>query len=481
MFLEKGREFSKIKNTILQEKKEVFYPEDKFLKMEITPADKVRYKENTKLAEAVFEEFNALINGDINLYSIEKRSEELLKNLNPEQQELIRKITKKIIEGNTSGIMFRDPDEESLQSKYLRNGKYQAIDYFHAGVSKKVSSTVKDSDIKLLPWGAVVVYINDEEAWKELYKIEDKKDALGFIKRYNFGGQVSYSKENHTYINEQFERTVYIKNYSEAKKSIKEVEKHELFHELYNNVLVEYQKNEYSDSLEKRIFDEIKNESIAYLFSQIWEYRISSMLPSSLNDRIEGLGDLFEYIYNDKIKKTLLKKYPEKFEMPYDIKEEDFSLISQEEKQKIEEKVRPFYREIGYFLREIIRLRYLESTKFEEATKILLTAQSFKEMKYKLSDLEKDKFVEPSIRINLKNIENDIDREGELNMAFSFINNAITFRLPIKNMDELIITLKNKKEELKNSTDKKDKDDVEDINYWLNYYKEKQQRIIEIK
>ena len=99
MLNENSLKFSNIKKRIIEEDNEVMFPENDFLKFKLTPAEKIRYEENSKLSETVFEEFNSLINGDIDLDSIKERSERLMEKLSTKQQNIIRKITKKIING----------------------------------------------------------------------------------------------------------------------------------------------------------------------------------------------------------------------------------------------------------------------------------------------------------------------------------------------------------------------------------------------
>ena len=188
-----------IRKKLVEEQNEVLYPESDFLKLEISPAEKMRYETNTKMAKVGFEELNALINGEIELGSIEKRSQELMKQLNPAQQDLLKNITETIMKGggvSLEGIYSRQK-LDTLQDKYINN-REKHIEYFRAGVSKKVNSKVRDEDIKLMPWGAVVVHINDEEAWQEIYdpKNEKGKDTIEFVYIVDLDVKGGYSSPN---------------------------------------------------------------------------------------------------------------------------------------------------------------------------------------------------------------------------------------------------------------------------------------------
>jgi hypothetical protein len=91
--------------------------------LEVSSAEAVHYEENSKVAEVIFEEFEALIDGKIDLGLIKKRSDELMEKLNPKQRDLLRNITKTIINVGyvfLEGIPF-DCKAETLQGKYKKS------------------------------------------------------------------------------------------------------------------------------------------------------------------------------------------------------------------------------------------------------------------------------------------------------------------------------------------------------------------------
>ena len=156
------------------------------------------------------------------------------------------------------------------------------------------------------------------------------------------------------------------------------------------------------------------------------------------------------------------------------IRQSDLALIGEKEKEKEKQATMSFLKEIFYLLREVVRLKYLRSDKFEEATKALLTAQSFKEMRHKLSLLEKDKILDPAKSIDLKNIQ----QENNLREGISFLATATTFRLPVKNIALLVETLKNQKETLESNEKVIDPRLVNLLNKSLTYYEKNSQRIL---
>jgi len=485
MLNENSLKFSNIKKRIIEEDNEVMFPENDFLKFKLTPAEKIRYEENSKLSETVFEEFNSLINGDIDLDSIKERSERLMEKLSTKQQNIIRKITKKIINGG--GVVLEGLSSnfkhDTLQDKYKKYGNSQAVSYFYEGVSSEIASKIKFQDIKLLPWGAVVVYVNDEETMNALYGPEDDKvKAQGFFKNGLFDRQVDSSVNNYPYINAQFKRTVYIRTDNISDKRVKEIEKHELFHELYKNILSDDQEIRYERYSDRALFGEIKNESMAYLMSEEWQYKLNPLSTSlrcheGENERaVTSFNRLYDYIVDYRLKEEFQKDNPEKFLAIMGISEKNLELIPDEKKENIKKQAMLFLQEIVYCLREVVRLNYLESNKFEEAKKAILTAQSFKEMRYKLSRIEENTPLEPPIHFDLKNLS----QEDNLNKALSFLENAIVFRLAIKNLDDLIIALKKRKEEIKKSNNEVDKKHIEWIDNKLRYYDNSLDRIINI-
>ena len=62
-------------------------------------------------------------------------------------------------------------------------------------------------------------------------------------------------------------------------------------------------------------------------------------------------------------------------------------------------------------------------------------------------------------------------------MAMSFLANAIDFRLEVTNIKELLNALKEKKEEIKNSTEKTDLKHIKKIDYCLELYEKNYEKV----
>ncbi len=486
MFKEKNLNFTEVKKKLKEEKSEILYPEHEFLKLEVTPAEKIRYKANTKMAKIITSELNSLILGEIKIDEMEEKSKELMQKLNPEQRKILENITKSIINGDEKEYIAHSNNlhlkikRDSLQDKYRKYGDYQATKYFYAGLSDNIDRS-GIQQVKLMPWGAVVVYVNDEKTWRDLYDpvSREKIAAQGFIKKYIFQNQVDWSVDDYSYINKQYKRTIFVRTDNISKEQIENVEKHELFHELYNTIFSKNQKIRYNNPVNRSFFKEVKNESMAYLFAQIWEYHIDFLVPSSIrsimDSNVDDITNIWNYIKEERLRREIHKKDPKLLINNFERQCEEY--ISKEEKEKIINESTIYIREFAYFLREIIILKYLKSNKFEEAKEALLTSQSFKEMRYKLGRIERMHLLIPSACVNLKNLKD----EDTLVKASLFLTNAINYRLPVKNIGELIEALKKRKEECSKSNKKNDKKELKFIDKQLEYYKENGSNIINME
>ena len=337
-----SKNFSELRQRVSQAKPETLsYDEE--IELQISPLEKIRYEENAKLADAIYDTFFNLIDQKLNLEKAENQIKSKFKELNPNQQAIIEEII------------------DNIKNSISKPNQKKFITYFFTAAKNEYGINPEDideKDINMTPLGAIVVRIQNPKIWKK-FNIDNPHDISDvgaiFISYESSKKFIEKKSKDGSNINEQFRRTVYVNATPDYKKQYgdEEIEnaRHELFHELYHNYLFPDKDIDYENEFAFAFFLEFRDELVAYFLNQKeWEPNIEHYVSTVLIN--ESNGEI------DKFIREILKNS------------------------------KPFIAEYTAVLQEIKRLRNINSKNFEEATKAALTAQDFKEIAYKLSKIK---------------------------------------------------------------------------------------------
>ncbi|MDD2785689.1 MAG: hypothetical protein PHS79_02220 [Patescibacteria group bacterium] len=312
----------------------------------ITPAEQLRYEQNSNLAEIVAKELDWLIDvKDIDQAALEKKLKSFKDELSPVQFALMAKIKNRLVLAISEAKKIDQTTAEQMYKKLVDDSHYPPAD-----------------SIQINPFGMIMV---KSSKWNLMHL-----DSPGFTYEPTEADRQKFDPKTFAFL----QRLVVIRDTPEeaAKRSPEEIKRHETFHFLYNIAIRPESSANYKFELEKRYFLQAKNEMIAYLLINQWPWDAKALLAelkpkqkriTDFDDRTND--DVFLHVYQ-KICRDIGNSLPEK-----------------EYKKETEDYPDQMY----LCLREMARLDCIGSQDFESAIKAVLTAQDFKEMTEKLKKI----------------------------------------------------------------------------------------------
>jgi len=211
----------------------------------ISPKEQIRYKENDAFADAVYDDLHWLLaqTGKISVEEFEQRIEVVEKRLSPAQIEVFARIRdrlKSAIESATQ-IDQKTIDEVIQKARELRY----------------LLPRAKPS-VEITPWGAIILSVTEEEFSSPIDKSNFNKLAFKVM-------EVARQGIDDPRLVALLERIIVLKKTDNEEKNAR-VKKHELFHDVYGVAVRPEQPTLYDDAAEKRLWAQIKDEILAYLF-----------------------------------------------------------------------------------------------------------------------------------------------------------------------------------------------------------------------
>ncbi|MFA6503774.1 MAG: hypothetical protein WCT54_02350 [Patescibacteria group bacterium] len=319
-------------------------------KITISPAEQIRYEQNAKLADVVTKELAWLVDvEDVTAADLEAKFKSFKGELSSAQMQLITKIKNRLVEAARETEKISQGSAQKLYQKLVDEFHYppaDSIDIHPLGMI-----VVKSSNWNLMHLDTAGFSYEPTEAYKQ--RLDPK--ALGFM-----------------------QRLVVLRDDIEGKSELSQdvIRRHETFHYLYNMAIRPESTANYKFDLEKRYFLQVKNEILAHLLGNDWQWDAKKLL-SDLKPKQKRISDFDDRSIDD----VILHVYQK-------ICREIGSNLTEAEYKKETE---GYPDALFLCLREIARLYCMESRDFEDAIKAVLTAQDFKEMTEKLKQIDKEK------------------------------------------------------------------------------------------
>ncbi len=463
----------------IKEGRPLLIEEDTRFEREISPAEQIRFRENDRFADIVYDRMIRLIDGDITMEGLDDELIALEEELSPAQQEITRKIYSNLLK-NAEGEVSEDSLTLSQLYKKRPNAPYNLfINYAKRRWNIPLSERISLEDVEVMPFGAVVVKISDKDVWDKIMKHFGLSDNHGFkiiqpnlVDEYETNDS-RVEEKDYRYMGKQINRTVLIYTRDRSEEEIQEIVRHELFHDLYYNVISSVYESSYRNEEMDRAFSQVKDELVSYALSNRWQTEERGYFPNSY----QKYNNIFNVIKSRIILDLLIEKHSkdkgedkDKEEAPIELSEGVLNYLVNSLREepsfgKAEEEANGFIIEIANLFREIARLSVLRNKDFIKATKAALTSQSLKEIAYKLSLIDSDKEIDA--------IESaSEDDKINLGRAIDVIRKSIEFRIPIANLDKLVLYAENEMDSNTNIP-------LRDREYYqivLDYYRENEDR-----
>jgi|GEM_PF-3789688 len=435
-------------NPEYDEATEILCPEVTASPIEITKKEKKRYGENHKFGEAIYKEIIDLVDNESDLSEeyIEKKTEEISENLSEPQKKVLNQAIEKF-KKELQEIQKKEP-QENMEFFYESMKKTKGF--------KNIIDQIRESDVEINGLGAVVVRVKDIGLWYSLtggkwewkgYKLVVPEEMDAF--------EEDIDEEEREQIRNLLNKVVFVKDYQvgdEDKIDPEQVVQHEVFHVVYKMLFLDT-RTSYGEKekQQEKLFLEIKDELLAYCFEEEWQddffayfkKEISENLQKDKTDQI-NTNDLFDYI----------------------------------EKSA----GNSFARECKLFVRQIKRLKLLESKDFEEVIKVVMATQDLKEIIYNLSKIEEDGVLD--IETILFSGPEDLGLSNEtLNKVYNLATAMCTWRIPCRGSEKLIDYIEQVEESIKHKPRRLSfpgmAERLKELLSWKTFIKENRQKIIE--
>jgi hypothetical protein len=315
--------------------------------LEVSPAEKIRYEENTRFGAAFLYAFHQIVKQDkhISRTRIEYLFDQSMKDLSQEQQLRARKVREYILHHYDTA-----PTKEEVVSSLP-----VTYPYLFRQPNRVATFLVPERDIEVTPLGAIVITIADEAIWDQ--EVIMSGHAIG--KRC-----VELKGKN---LPPMLERILLVRGDARVAKQKENTRVHELFHDLYGNVFQEMPHNiRYPDPGRTDVAGRIKDEIIAYLLNQDWHWQASGL--TGYSRLLEQRLDI--NIAVSHAKKGVCDNY-------------GFT-----DEQKAEPILNRFRVEIEAVCDELFRLQWAKAPAFDEALPKILAAQTLKEIAFHLHSID---------------------------------------------------------------------------------------------
>jgi hypothetical protein len=351
----------------------------------ISPAEQIRYDENTRFAEVIYDKMISLIDDKISIEELENELSETKKDLSVSQQKVMEKIYENILKESEGKVHRNGVSLKSLYKERPLAPRDIFLNYMELAHKIQLSEKISLDDVSVMPWGAVVIKVRDKETWIMIEKSKNLEEVDGFkmtdcflISTNKSEGETYSEEKDNRYIGKQANRTILVYIGEKSEKEISQIIRHELFHELYDNVISPAHKNRYKNEKMDSIFREVKNEIVAYAIGNQWQTNEKGYFPSSYTK-----FNVHKEVGQEVLLSILKDKLPEE-EMNFDPPEkkvEDYkNKFGEADFAKAKDIADNFVLEMANIWREVVRLNISGSKAFEETVKATLTSQSFNEM-----------------------------------------------------------------------------------------------------
>jgi hypothetical protein len=424
--------------------------------MHVSPADKVRFKENERFAEAVYEGFKWLSDQrkDLDMDMFQIQVDTITDDLTPQQKQVFE------------GVVSRIKDAyNKVDDAYIENGKAKAMNMYVMLLMTVESLTDKsreqlyeeaedalnsdkhgsseDLETELKAWAAGREFENPDIEHTELgafvMRVSDSLMFKQFATMFNVCGvggmkihindhvkeiflQMGFTSDDIDY----FKRIVIVDDSSENKGYTDTIEKHELFHDLYDLAISSETETIYTREEERNLFLQIKNELLAYLFAnRSWNYDVMALGTSFVQKALIDNSELRKNgSFNQLLKKQLLKERISGAGEFYTMRASD--------KKFADQKTQEYTVELLATLRQVARLNLLKSQDQDAGVKAIIAAQSFKEMAFRLSQIN----AEEKVDVVAVSRINDLG-QLDLRIMLQVLNVASIYAIPINNPSEV--------------------------------------------
>ncbi|OGH64297.1 MAG: hypothetical protein A2821_01880 [Candidatus Magasanikbacteria bacterium RIFCSPHIGHO2_01_FULL_41_23] len=427
-----------------------------------------RYTENAKFAEAIYDDLYHFLDPDkeISEEFLTQRSNDILQSLSKKQRNVFQKVINKVIE---------------LHRKTATADKPQIIDRFRRvrGSVGWSTDTILDSDFFITPFGSIVVKVRDKETWRQFAGSESTEGTMGnntihSAIVFGFTAKKELNDDERLIAADEAIRTTMVDaNSPRVQKNIQ----HELFHDLYRQAIEQATECTYDVLPKENMVDDrskatefflmIKNELIAYAIAGRWQLDFRRLIDGRTREKLsialtenKILDDESIRVYiQEKIEESIGKdKHDPEIEVVYKKIKDDIMV------------------NMALTQREIVRLELQESESFDQAIQVLLTAQDFKEVFYRLSKIDSGKeidamsIVKPSdnaTTVNHIKIDNTMYR-------------ALYHKIPVKRLTELMELVTRYIEELKTagSDDPDIQERLADFTSTLDYFEHNKEGLV---
>lgn len=384
------------KERIRTESPEVLFPGTPRA-FEVTPAEKIRYEANAAFGAVLVDDLVWLVSAEATV-----TEEELLKRQamraaalqTDEQRGHLENVTKRLIE-----LMQQT---KKIGRKEILHRIQSFSDIASAGTSSFRFSQLDPEDIEVTPFGAVVVTIRDQQLWE---------NELGFLASAN-GIKLTTNKVPFTSSKQHmtFSRVIFVKSISDSLTD--GYRSHELFHDLYHQVVEHEMISRYKMITQREIFSDLQNELLAYAISEEWQPQLSDLL----NRR--------EHVTDAKLRGQIQKEISSEFEM---------NSVSRKEAQ---ERAAAYVQMLLQVQSELVRLYLIKNTDFTKWMGCILASAELKELAYHLTQIEPGPLDADTL----------ISRNADGTVLFAevsdFASHVIYYLLSVRHLDGLIHSVK---------------------------------------
>lgn len=323
-------------------------PDKEIKPITISPKEQIRYKENDAFAEAVYSDLHWLLDqtGTISVEEFEQKSKATEAQLTAAQLETFTRIRDSLKSAIESAAHI---DQKTINEVIQK--------------ARELNYLLPDAQptVEVIPWGAIVLHVKEEEFRSPFDQKSLHKQAYKIT-------EVSRQGINDPTLAALLEQTIVLKKTNNEERNAK-VKRHELFHAIYAIAIAPEQPVHYDDDVEKRMFAQIKDEVLAYLFEGRWQPDLRDLcldvrLKGPDKDMPDNFMDLWGFVV-----RSLQKGTQKSMATP--------------EINWYENEADDFIDHVWLLTREIARLYYLRAS-VEEGIKAVLTSQDAKEAMYKL-------------------------------------------------------------------------------------------------
>lgn len=337
----------------------------------ISPAEKIRFEENKKLGSHLATLLRYFTRAkELTRDALIEETAQLRLSLHPSQQKILSDLLEQALEDDERFQQMSREEICECSDRALE--KTPGFTFRLAGIPA--------TDLERRPFGITVVYVRDEQRWRNELSIFSNTSSGFHISFANHvqsalretrdetGAPSSVSVHLPLTIEErdQIRRLIFIfqPQHTDKKRS-DEIIQHEMAHVFFDRWVYDRMDVREETELAKAAFLAMKDEWIAYVQQGEWRFFLGHLLNVSVEDDV---------VLSYRIRDLIAHEYQDHGEMDESHAKEEATSVTNH---------------IWAARTQVMRLNLLQSTSFEEAMSVMIGAQSFKELAYQLSCIDR--------------------------------------------------------------------------------------------